>query len=199
VRFTRVCCAALAMSLIGGCAREAPDVRAARKTAQRYLEALARQDVEGLHLLSTNVASSGSMRGGRVLAIEAAHATNVAAIDTLVEMSVRQQRLADSLWARAGEGEADSLFDASRRAARAQVAYRNARRAAVLSIERPDPPGDVPIETRRLRVRIRYAGPLVGPRPVDRELNLRMLRTPSGPWIVYSLYLPEDDPIPASN
>ena len=39
-------------------------------------------------------------------------------------------------------------------------------------------------------------GPLVGPRPVDKEEILRMLRVPGGKWIVFSMFLVADDPAP---
>ena len=45
-------------------------------------------------------------------------------------------------------------------------------------------------------MRVRYAGPIIGPRPVDREMILRLLKAPQGKWIAFSLYTPEDDPKP---
>ena len=45
-------------------------------------------------------------------------------------------------------------------------------------------------------MRIRYAGSVIGPKPVDREMILRLLKAPSGKWIAFSLYTAEDDPRP---
>jgi len=189
----------VAVLLIGGCSREAPDVRAVRKSAERYIGALAHQDVASLRTLSTNVASTGSVRGGRVLAIGPPRTVAFAALDSLAEAATRRQMVAGARWAGMGELEAESLFQVSLLAARAHIVYRNAQRAALASARRTDLPGGAPIETRRVQVRIRYGGSLVGNRPVDRELYLRALRAPAGAWIVYSLYLPEDDPIPGAN
>ena len=52
------------------------------------------------------------------------------------------------------------------------------------------------LETRIVHARFRYAGPLVGPRPVDKEEIVRLLRVPGGRWVVFSVYLAEDDPRP---
>ncbi len=73
---------------------------------------------------------------------------------------------------------------------------RNAVRAAQASSPGLVLSRKVLLETRSVRVRIRYAGPLIGPGPVDREEIMRLLRTPGGTWIVFSLYLAIDDPGP---
>jgi hypothetical protein len=52
------------------------------------------------------------------------------------------------------------------------------------------------LEVRSVRARFRYAGPVIGPKPVDREETIHLLRVPGGKWIVFSVYLREEDPLP---
>jgi hypothetical protein len=76
------------------------------------------------------------------------------------------------------------------------VTIRCAQRAAQASLPESALTGAAPVELRRVRVRVRYAGERVGPKPVDREMILRLTRADRGDWIVFSLYLPADDPFP---
>jgi hypothetical protein len=74
--------------------------------------------------------------------------------------------------------------------------YRSAIRAIALS--RPDSlvGSNAVLDTRTLRMRVRYAGEAVGPRAIDKEVLLRLIRAPGGQWIAFSFYSKEDDPRP---
>ncbi len=182
--------------IFAGCTREPPDVREARKAAHDYLRAVARRDVKEIGERSTCLASTTSFTGGRVLRVEPPRGIRMAALDSLVRVSIYTQRSADSTWARASEADADSLFRRARLFSYRTSVYRNAARAVPVSAPGAVVGGDTLLETRSIRVRIRYAGPLVGPRPVDKEEILRMLRVPGGKWIVFSMFLVADDPAP---
>lgn len=187
---------AAAILILGGCAREAPDRREVRLAAQRYLAALADKDVGVLAQRATCVVPTGSVQGGHVLRIEAPRRTNSGALDSLVRFAQEEHRAADSLWSQARDLHADSLHELAMRWRRAHMVYRNAIRA--VSLSHPDTVlgGSATLETREIRVRVRFGGPLVGPKPIDREEILRLLRAPGGSWIAFSLFLPEDDPHP---
>ena len=182
--------------LLGGCARESPEVREVRKTTQDYLRALARRDLRQIAERSTCLASTNSLVGGRVLKIEPIRQVRMGALDSLVGTSARGQRSADSSWARASDWNADSLFRWARVLSNRAAIYRNAVRAVPVSFPGALVGRDSTLETRIVRARVRYAGPLVGPRPVDKEELLRLLRVRGGKWIVFSKYLVADDPQP---
>ncbi len=188
---------ALAGLLLAGCAREAPDVQAVRKASERYLRALARKELEVLRTTSTCVVSMNTVAGGRVLSIGPAEPGRMAGLDSILAAAETDQRRADSLWYRASPANADSLYRWRRRLGLRYVVCRNAQRAIQLSLPDSAVTGATPIETRRVMVRVRYAGALIGPRPVDREEVLRLLKAGAGRWIAYSLYLTRDDPMPA--
>ncbi len=182
--------------LLSGCSREAPDVREVRKASEEYFRALSRRHVKQIADLSTCLVSTNSFVGGRVLAVGPPVRIRQSALDSLAGASLSRQRSSDSAWARSGDADADSLFRLSRvRSYKASI-YRNAARAVRLSAPSAMVAGDSTLETRAVRVRIRYAGPVIGPRPVDREEVLRLLRVPGGKWIAFSLYLREEDPAP---
>jgi len=192
---------ALASALVGvlllaGCAREAPDVREVRKAAQEYLRALARRDPKEIQERSTCLVSTNSLVGGRVLRVEPAHRVRMAVIDSLGRVSSGAQRAADSAWAQADEASADSLFRRARLVSNRISVYRSASRAVQASAPGAVVASDSTLEMRIVRARVRYAGPVVGPRPVDREHLVRLLRVPGGKWIVFSFYLVADDPEP---
>jgi hypothetical protein len=182
--------------LLGGCAREAPEVREVRKTTQDYLRALARRDVKEIAERSTCLASTNSIVGGRVLEIEPARQVRMGALDSLVGALARVQRSADSSWARASDWNADTLFRWARLLSNRSAVYRNAERAVPVSFPGAIVGRDSSLEIRAVRARVRYAGPLIGPKPVDKEEILRLLRVRGGKWIVFSKYLVEDDPRP---
>jgi len=182
--------------LLAGCSREAPDVREVRNAAEGYFRALTRRDVKEIADRSTCLVSSSSLVGARVLAIQPPGRVRMGALDSLVRASMNEQRSADSAWARSGEQTADSLFRLTRTLSNRAAVYRNAARAIPLSSPGRMVASDSTLETRVVRARFRYAGPIIGPRPVDREELVRLLRAPGGKWIVFSVYVREDDPAP---
>jgi len=183
--------------LLGGCARpEAPDIREVRKSAEEYFKALGRRDVKEIAERSTCLTSTNSFVGARVLEILPTQHVRMAALDSLVRSSFAGQRMTDSIWAYATEATADSLFGRARYFSNLASMYRNAFRAVPLSSPGTVVAADSTLETREVRARFRYAGPVVGPRPVDREQVLRILRVPGGKWIVFSVFPPEEDPKP---
>jgi hypothetical protein len=185
-----------ALLLASGCARESPEIREVRLAAERYLAALARKDFDEIRDRATCLVPVQAIRGGHVLRIDAPRRVTLATLDSLLSSSAEAHNRADSLWVQAKEGDREALFQASRRVGRLHITYRNAIRAAALS--QPDSlhGSATLLDARPLRVRIRYAGALVGPKPVDRELILRLIRAPEGKWIAFSLYTVEDDPRP---
>lgn len=189
-------CALTLALLLAGCAREAPDVREVRTATHDYLRALARRDVKEIAERSSCVVSANSFAGGRVLRVEPARWVRMGTLDSLSSISVAVQRTADSTWAYANEATADSLFRRARHVSNESAVYRNAARAAQVSAPGAVVGRDSMLETRIVHARFRYAGPLVGPRPVDKEEIVRLLRVPGGRWVVFSVYLAEDDPRP---
>lgn len=183
-------------ALAVGCARESADTREVRKAAERYLVALARRDLKEIAKRSTCLASTNSLVGGRVLAVGPSREIRMAALDSLVRVTMIRQRSADSAWSRADEAGADSLFRRAQLLSRRAAVFRNAARAAQASAPGLVLSRDMPLETRSVRVQIRYAGPIIGPGPVDREETMRLLKSPGGTWIVFSLFLVIDDPRP---
>lgn len=183
-------------ALLVGCARETPEVREVRKVTDEYLRALARRDVKEIAERSTCLVSTNSLVGGRVLRVEVLRRVRMGTLDSLTQISVRVQRAADSAWAQADEANADSLFRRARLVSNQASVYRNAARAVPLSAPGTVVGRDSILETRVVRARIRYAGPVIGPKPVDREQIIRLLRGPGGKWVVFSFYLVADDPRP---
>ncbi|HEX7078572.1 MAG TPA: hypothetical protein VF363_09120 [Candidatus Eisenbacteria bacterium] len=171
-------------------------MRAARLEIERYLDALARSDLGELRRRSTCVVPSESIQGGTILRIEPLRVTTLRAIDSLSAVASARYRAADSVWSRSGEAAADSLFLLSRLLARRTLLYRNALRAVAVSGEGIAVRPDSPIRTIRMRVRLRFGGPLIGVKPVDREHVLRALAVPRGRWIVFSINPREDEPRP---
>lgn len=188
--------ALLALSVAAGCSREPPDLREVRLAAQRYVNALASKDLPEIRARSTCVVSPQSIRGGNVLRIGDLRRITLATLDSLSTAAADAHRVADSLWTHGGNQDHDALFAQARRAGRVHIVYRNAIRASTLSDPDSFHDSRTPVESRSIRVRIRYAGPVVGPEPVDREVMLRLLRVPAGKWIAFSLYTVEDDPKP---
>ena len=180
--------------LLVGCAREAPEVREVKRAAQDYLSALAHRDLMEIQQRSTCIAAANSLTGGRVLSIEPLQTWSMGLLDSLVRTTSLAQRAADSLWSASGDATADSLFRRSRVLAIRASAYRNAIRATRLSNPSVLLDRGGRLEARLVRTRVRYSGPAVGARPVDREIFIRFLRAPGGKWIAYSFALPAEDP-----
>lgn len=193
---TALAAAAILALVAGGCAREAPDVHEVRTTTQDYLRALQHHDVKEIADRSTCLVSTNSLVGGNVLAIEPSSRVRMGDLDSLVRASMLAQRAADSVWAYAKDSTADSLFGLARTLSNRASVYRNAVRAVPLSAPGAVVARDSTLELRSVRARFRYAGPVIGPRPVDREETIHLLRVPGGKWIVFSVYLRDEDPLP---
>ena len=187
---------ALMLSIVAGCAREPQDVHEARLAAERFVAALAGKDLAEVRQRATCVVSMQSVQGGNVLRVGTPRRLPVFSLDSLATVASVAHQRAESLWAQPRSGDQDAQFDDVRRTARLEIIYRNALRAIGLS--RPDVLNDsrALLETRAIRMRVRYAGSVIGPKPVDREMVLRLLKAPSGKWIAFSLYTAEDDPQP---
>ena len=188
-------CAALA-ALLAGCAREAPDVHEARLAAERYVDALAHKDLKQIRARSTCAASYQSLKGGNVLQVGDVHHVTVATIDSLARAAGEEHQRADSAMVVAPDSLRDQFVQRAIMIAKLHFVYRSAIRAIPLS--RPDSlvGSDAVLDTRTLRVRVRYAGEAVGPRAIDKEVLLRLIRVPRGQWIAFSFYSKEDDPRP---
>lgn len=184
------------IALLAGCAREAPDVHEARLAAERYVDALAHKDLQQIRARSTCVVSYQSLKGGNVLQIGEVHQVTVGALDSLVHAAGEAHRSADSAWVVAPDSIRDQLSQRAMTIGKLHFVYRSALRALALS--RPDSllGSDATLDTRTLRVRVRYAGEAVGPRAIDKEQLLRLIRAPRGQWIAFSFYSKEDDPRP---
>jgi hypothetical protein len=167
-----------------------------RKSTQDYLLALQRKDVKQIADRSTCLVASNSVVGGRVLAVDPSRWIRMGDLDSLVRSSMRDQRFSDSLWANAQDSTADSLFRVARAASDRASVFRNALRAVPLSRPGAIVSRDSTLEIRRVQARIRYAGQVIGPHPVDREMAVHLLRAPGGTWIVFSVFLREEDPLP---
>ena len=186
----------IAFSIVAGCAREPQDVHEARLAAERFVAALASKNLAEVRQRATCVVSMQSVQGGNVLRVGTVRRFPISSLDSLTASAFVAHQRAESLWTQARSGGRDDQFDSIRRAARLEIIYRNALRAITLS--RPDVLHDSKtlLETRAVRMRVRYAGAVVGPKPVDREMILRLLKAPLGKWIAFSLYTAEDDPQP---
>ena len=160
----------LSATLPAGCTREPEATRGIRLSAERYLSALARKDFDEIRKRATCLVPLQAVQGGNVLRIDPTRRTTLGTLDSLAAVSAKLHRETDSLWIRAGEGNRETLFQASRHAGRLEITYRNALRA--VSVSRPDSlaGSKTQVETCSVRVRVRYAGELVGPKPVDREM-----------------------------
>ena len=159
------------------------------------MTALARKNFEEIRERSTCLVGVQSIQGGNVLRIDPPRFVLLSSLDSLATTSAASHRKADSLWI-SGSGDREALLEASRRAGRLHITYRNASRAVAASSTEAVHGSSTRLETRAVRMRVRYAGPLVGPKPVDREIVLRMIRAPLGKWIAFSFFTADDDPRP---
>ncbi|HEY2923509.1 MAG TPA: hypothetical protein VGJ98_00925 [Candidatus Eisenbacteria bacterium] len=184
------------LAFLAGCARETPEVREVRKLTQDYFRALSQRDVKEIAERSTCLVSTNSLVGGRVLRVDPPRRVRMATLDSLARALMRVQKTADSAWAAADEANADSLFRRARTVSNQASVYRNALRAVHVSAPGTVVGRDSTLETRAVRARVRYAGPVIGPKPIDREQIVRLLRAPGGKWVVFSVYTVADDPQP---
>jgi len=183
-------------SIVAGCAREPQDVHEARLAAERFVAAMAGKDLAAIRTRATCIVSLQSVQGGNVLRMGTVRRLPISLLDSLTSSAFATHQRAESLWAQPKGGDKDAQFDEVRRAARLEVIYRNALRAIALSNPGVLNDSKTLLETRAIRMRIRYAGAVIGPKAVDREMVLRLLKAPSGKWIAFSLYTAEDDPRP---
>jgi hypothetical protein len=186
----RIAIAAILLAFSTGCSRVSPDARAARRAVGRYLAALASHDAAAIHDLATCALSDASVLGGTVLRLGALRRIPVNALDSLATSAGAELRACEEAWTRATEESADSLWLRRRALERREALYRNALAAA----RRSGGMAAATVVVCRTRVRIRWGGPLVGPEPVDREHVVRVLAAPGGRWVVFSSFLPQDDP-----
>jgi hypothetical protein len=112
-------------------------------------------------------------------------------LDSLAAASGDEERRAAVELAGAGEENADSLWIRADAASRRARMFGDAIRAVAMSRREG---ADSVLRVCRIRVRMRWAGPLVGPEPVDREHVLRALAASGGRWIVFSLLPRDRDP-----
>ena len=127
-------------------------------------------------------------RGASILRVEPVRRLTFGTLDSLAAAAEREERRSAAAFATASEETAESLWARADEASRRAQAARDARRAAAVS----GAPGT--LRTCRIRVRMRWGGPLVGPTPVDREHVVRALAAPGGPWIVFSWLARDQDP-----
>src|SRR6267378_7785344 len=80
--------------LVVGCAREAPEIREVRKTAEEYFKALEKRDVKAIADCATCLTSTNSFAGARVLQILPTHRVRMAVLDTLMRESFAWQKTA---------------------------------------------------------------------------------------------------------
>ncbi|HET9250810.1 MAG TPA: hypothetical protein VFP58_01680 [Candidatus Eisenbacteria bacterium] len=187
---------ALLVAIGGGCSREAPEVKEVRLAAQRYMNAVARKDVEEMRARSTCAVSYQWVRGGNVLRIEEGRQLTMRSLDSLRDAAAVRHRSADSAFVVADASRTEAAHQEALAVARLHTLYHNAIRA--LQKSNPDTllVSDTRIETRAVRMRVRYSGAPVGKKPADTEQVLRLVRAPSGKWIAFSFFTADEDPRP---
>ena len=187
---------ALLLAAVGGCSRETPDVKEARLAAQRYMNAIARKDVEEMRARSTCAVSYQWIRGGNVLQIGEPRRVTVGSLDSLRSAAGVRHRSADSAFVVADAARTEAAHQEALAIARLHTLYHSAIRA--LEKSNPDTllgPSST-VETRAIRMRVRYSGSPVGRKPADTEQVLRMVRAPAGKWIAFSFFSADEDPRP---
>ena len=187
---------ALLVAIGAGCSREAPEVKEVRLAAQRYMNALARKDLEEMRARSTCAVSYQYVRGGNVLRIGELRQTTVRALDSLRSAAAVRHRSADSAFVVADASRTEEAHQHALAVARLQTMYHNAIRALEKSNADTLLGSDAVVETRALRMRVRYSGTPVGKKPADTEQVLRMVRAPAGKWIAFSFFTADEDPRP---
>jgi hypothetical protein len=191
-----VACTAALAALAGGCSRESPEVKGARLAAQRYMKAVAEKNVEEMRARSTCMVSYQWVRGGNVLRIGDSRRLTLGALDSLKNVAATMHRSADSAFVMADDARTDAAHQEALAISRLHSLYHSAVRAVAKS--NPDTllGSSAPLETRTVRMRVRYSGAPVGKKPADTEQVLRMIRAPSGKWIVFSFFSADQDPRP---
>ena len=160
------------------------------------MSALTEKDLAEIRRRATCIVTVQSVQGGNVLKVGPLRRLSVSTLDSLASGASRDHQRAESLWVNVRNGDREALFGEVRRTGRLEITYRNAARAIALSSSNALVNSNATVETRTVWVRVRYAGTVIGPTPVDREMILRLLRVQTGTWIAFSLYTAEDDPRP---
>lgn len=171
------------------CSSIPPDERAARSAAERWLEAMAFRDSSTAARTGVGRCPGPAFRGASILRVEPVRRLTSGALDSLAAAAEREERRSAAAFAAASEETAESLWVRAAEAGRRAQVARDARRAAAASSGSPGT-----LRTCRIRARMRWGGPLVGPTPVDREHVVRVLAAPGGPWIVFSWLARDRDP-----
>jgi len=166
-------------------------VRAARHAAERYLATLAAHDWAAARSLASCHVGGPEFRGATLLRIGVSQSMSTRTLDSLAGAARDEERRAAVELAAADEETADSLGLRADAAARRSRMLGDAVRAAAMSRAGR---ADSVLRVCRVRVRVRWGGPLVGPEPVDREHLLRAVAAGGGPWIVFSMVARDRDP-----
>jgi len=193
---------ALAILPAAGCRTDPPDVRAAKRAVSEFLRHLRDHDEPALRARATCLIPSEAVRDARLRYVDPPRTIAIATIDSLVTHYAAGHLNADSLYTRTPDTdpEVESRFQSVREWGRRANTVRAARRAAARSAEGvAGTPSDGPVKpclSVRAHVMVQYAGPAVGPDRIERDMVLRLLRAPGGPWIVYAFDLASDPPGP---
>jgi hypothetical protein len=181
-------------------------VRTARSKVQEFADALRACDDSRLRALATCVITTAGIRDARLRYLEPPRSIAPAALDSLSALYAEGHRIADSLYTAAPDSAADleSRFARARSLALRAATTRAALRAAAQSSSSATIPpaasakaGSAPgLRAIRAHLMVRFAGDAVGPDPIDRDMIVRMLRAPGGPWVVFACDLASDAPGP---
>lgn len=184
-----------------------PDARDARRAAERWLAAVAAGDSSATRAGASCRVPGPAFRGATILRVNPPASLSPRTLDSVATAFEEEARRTAVELAAGWEETADSLWLRRDAAARAAELCRNALRAvtmsraapggssfAALAGHRAGTPSDSTLRACRVRVRIRWGGPLVGPEAVDREHVLRALAAPGGSWVVYSILARDRDP-----
>jgi hypothetical protein len=196
LRAAAVVSAVFVSALAGGCSRETPEIKEVRLSAQRYMNALARKDLGEMRARSTCAVSYQWIRGGNVLRIGDVRRVAVRSLDSLRDAAAVRHRSADSAFVVADASRTEAAHQEALSVARLHSLYHN----AIVALTKSNPDtllgSDAIVETRAVRMRVRYSGTPVGKKPSDTEQVLRMVRAPQGKWIAFSFFSADEDPSP---
>jgi hypothetical protein len=188
------------------CDRESAEIREARGAAASFVSALKSGDAARLRAMATCAVSSEGVRDARLRYFEPSRRVTLSQLDSLLAVYAEEHRRADSLYASAPDSASnlEAHFERARDFGRRSAITRAARRAAERSVT-PEPttsaaarsaPAAATLRTVRAHLLVRFAGPAVGPSPIDRDTILRLLRAPGGTWVVYAWDPAADVPPP---
>ena len=138
------------------------------------MNALVRKDVEEMRSRSTCAVSYQWVGGGSILQIGEPRRLTLGGLDSLRNLAAMTHRSADSAFVVADASRTEAAHQVALAKSRLHSLYHNAIRA--LAKSHPDTllGSDAPLETRTVRMRVRYTGAPVGKKPSDTEQLLRM-------------------------